>query len=230
VVASILRVDIGSTAPYKQPFFCLLKRRSSVMGRIVPVGVKEPFEVPPQGLILWRVDSLTEDKIGDMAQVAFRASLAALEPQEVVGLTHTELFFIGTEEDPNASQDETWVKRASRLKQFVEHCGVTFEGQDTDLVCSAVKDRRVLGLVTHKQEPALRGGKENPYAGRTRANVSRWFAEGEKAPHVEKGAPPANGSQTIPPPTPQAQMARPVGPAPARPMAATSAIPKRIGG
>jgi len=201
------------------------------MGRVVPAGIKEPFEVPPQGLILWKVEGLTnnekEVEADPSKRLMYAAALTAAEPKEVEGLTHTESFFVGTDDDPGALKSETWIKRSGRLKQFVENCGVQFEGEDMDMVASNVKDRKALGLVTHRLEPAMKGGKENPYAGRTRANVSRWFTEGEKAPYVEKGAPPSNGSQQIPaPPSPQASAARPVNPPGLRPQA----IPKRIGG
>jgi len=201
------------------------------MGRVVPAGIKEPFEVAPQGLILWKVEGLTnnekEVEADPSKRLMYSAALTGAEPKEVEGLAHTETFFVGTDDDPGALRSETWIKRSGRFKQFVENCGVQFEGEDMDMVASNVKDRKVLGLVTHRQEPALKGGKENPYAGRTRANVSRWFTEGEKAPYVEKGAAPSNGSQQIPAPhTPQAPAARPVTPPGPRPQA----IPKRIGG
>lgn len=199
------------------------------MGRTVPSGIKEPFELLPSGCLLIEVSELKEEVFGDNNQLIYRMSGSVVAPEKVAGQAVNETFFIGTEEDPNAENAETWQKRAGRLKQCVEKAGVAFEGADMDVVCSEMQQRKVLAQVARSKEPAMKKGQPNPYAGRVRANVKGWLAEGEREPYVDENQlqsdPVGETAAPLAPTTPGMPGIGPRTPASPSPVAAAPAAP-----
>lgn len=191
------------------------------MGRTVPTGVKEPFEQLPGGTLQMETVRLEEAVKGGDNLFCYVATLKVTAPESAAGQEHQETFFIGTEEDPNAETEDTWIKRAGRLKQYVEKSGVAFEGADMDVVMSEIQQTSVLALVRQSHEPEMKKGQPNPYAGRVRSNVKSWLAVGEREPALEEvqltslttGGGTVNGSGGMAAPT------RPAAPAAARPAA-----------
>lgn len=220
------------------------------MGRVVPTGVKDPFENLPGGVLEFETVRLEEAVKGAENLFCYVATLRVVAPEQSAGVEHQETFFIGTSEDPNAEQAETWIKRAGRLKQYVEKSGVAFEGADMEMVASEIQQTHVLANVEQKHEPEMKKGEPNPYAGRVRSNVRGWLAVGEREAGLneiqltplEAGTTGANGhggmTSGAPRPTaPVAGPARPAAPmAPARPAAAAPTRPAapapkpRVGG
>jgi hypothetical protein len=152
------------------------------MGRIIPIGIRDPFEMLPMGTLVMEIESLEEALIGKQGQEKYgwKANMKVVDPINAAGITHDEAFFIGTDDDPNADNEDTWIKKAGRLKSFCECIGVVVEGADSDVVSSEAKGRRIVGVVSHRMQPEFnRDGSPNQYAGNPRAEV-RWFAEGEK--------------------------------------------------
>ena len=222
------------------------------MGFKIPTGIKAPFEQLPTGYVLFNIDEIIEGDLGKEGDPCYGwlVKLTAVAPDEVNGLSRDERFFLGirpgdkrvqdgrAQADPMAESDETLRLTMGRVKAFAEAAGLPndqFEGQDSDAIQSALKNRKVLGKVEHKILPARPG---QPQSDMPFAQVGRWLPKDcGIEPHVQpeapiggKGAvasagPLPNGGQVATAPTPAPA---PAAPAPA-PRAAGRAAPARIG-
>lgn len=158
------------------------------MAKVFPENIKQPFEQLPIGVLQFAVVEAMENMIGkEDAKYGVQVSLACVAPPEAAGLTHSENFIFGTDEDPGDMQNgvtlETFEARAGRFDQFCQKAGdpgIDIRGADITQVCSMLKDQQIKGVTEASKEPAFvqwgkKKGQANPYAGRWRVNV-RWMA------------------------------------------------------
>lgn len=183
------------------------------LDRDIPENIREPFEQPPAGTLIFKVTEAKMDEIGANKTFAIQADLEVVEPAEAQGIQWTNTFFIGTPEDPSAKDPSTLERRLGRFEKFCNKAGiVNIRKGKLSVVCSDLKQRKVKGFVSHVAEPEWKKNpqtgqmEKNQYFGRTRAQVNTWFSTDEGGtPLVLPSAPIAapsfsGGGQTAAPP------------------------------
>lgn len=162
------------------------------MGRVIPAGIRPPFEILPSGVLAFEVEKFEagSQNVQGVDVLTYNVELSVVGPAEAAGMSHSENFFIGTKEDPWAQQDETWQKRSGRLKEFVEACQWQFEGADIDQIAVSIVKSQCLGQVTLTREPVIKNNQMNPYANKLRARIRTWYAQGEREVGVDGFVPP----------------------------------------
>lgn len=158
------------------------------MAKVFPENIKQPFEKLPLGVLQWSIVDAMENMIGKENPVyGVQVVLSCIAPPEAVGVTHTENFMFGTEEDPGDLQNgvslETFEARAGRFDQFCQKAGeqgIDIRGVDITQVCAALKDQQIKSNNEASKEPAFhqwgkKKGQPNQYAGTYRV-TPRWLA------------------------------------------------------
>ena len=168
----------------------------------IPTGIRDPFQLMPAGCIPlvgkgYRIEHLGKDDQGNPKNLftIIISSVTSGLGGAWDGISHDEYFVIGDEgneskgikADPGAADPATWVRRAGNLKQYIQDgMGLQFEGADLLQVLAAIPGRTVLATVVHVPEPAMKNNRPNQYAGRVRANVTKWAKEGSVTPFVDE--------------------------------------------
>jgi hypothetical protein len=181
------------------------------MSRIVPLGNIPDSNIVPDGTYHLKVVELKSDttKVKEdddnprPARLFYRLAAQIVAPAAYKGQFYREDFYIGTDEDPDAEQLDTWSSSfgARNFKKFLKATGVAFgDEEDDDSLAAAVKGQEYLATIVQKIEPEKRkDGSENPYKGQARNNVTGYWIVGEKEPALneDKAATPkakANGA------------------------------------
>lgn len=102
------------------------------------------------------------------------------------GPSHFENFVIGTQDDPNADDPQTWANSvgARILKRALRAAQVPLE-DDLDAVLMTAAGQHVVIAVSVETET------EGPYAGRQRNRISGWYSPGEREPALDGDTPTA---------------------------------------
>lgn len=158
------------------------------MAKVFPENIKQPFEKLPLGILQWSITDAMENMIGKENPVyGVQVVLTAVAPSEAAGVTHTENFMFGNDEDPGDLQNgvslETFEARAGRFDQFCQKAGeqgIDIRGVDIGQVCAALKDQQIKSNNEASKEPAFhqwgkKKGQPNQYAGTYRV-TPRWLA------------------------------------------------------
>lgn len=198
--------------------------------KVFPENIKQPFEKLPLGVMQWSITDAMENMIGKENPVyGVQVVLTSVAPPEAQGLTHTENFLFGTEDDPGDLQNgvtaETFEARAGRFDQFCQKAGeqgIDIRGVEIGQVCAALKDQQIKSHNEATKEPAFhqwgkKKGQPNQYAGTYRVQP-RWLAleEGGEpkitgtVADLEAANPPA---ALVPAPAPVGRAAAPMPPA-----------------
>lgn len=150
-----------------------------------PTVIKDEYKQPPAGDVVFHITKA--ERINQSAargntttEVATeQLHMVVVEPDAYEGIEHKQIFWIGSDTDPLAVKEETLSRGgSSKFKACASAAGVEIEGQDEELVRSMLKDARVGAHITWKVTAE----------GFTRANVTSWFKEGEKAPNADEDA------------------------------------------
>ena len=146
-----------------------------------PAQIKEEFKQIPAGAIILNVDAVERvnkaTRNSAVEKAVEKVTLTVAEPEQFADISTDELFWIGSDTDPLAVQEETRSKGgASKFKAFARAAGVEIEGQDEEMVRSTLKDQKVGAFVTWKVNAE----------GFVRANVSSWFTPGERQVEVNE--------------------------------------------
>lgn len=201
------------------------------MAKVFPENIKQPFEKLPLGIMQWNITDAMENMIGKENPVyGVQVVLTAVAPSEAAGVTHTENFMFGNDEDPGDLQNgvslETFEARAGRFDQFCQKAGeqgIDIRGVDIGQVCAALKDQQIKSNNEASKEPAFhqwgkKKGQPNQYAGQYRV-TPRWLALEEGGePRITgtvaelEAASPAQAPST-PAPAPVGRAAAPMPPA-----------------
>lgn len=202
------------------------------MGRMVPIGIRDKSDLE-SGNYYGNVEVFTEKFSKDTNKLMYGLQLGVLQPAERAGRKHFVNFVIGTEEDPNAEQAETWKEKADQMKRFCTAVGVPMEGENMDTVAAHVLKKNVCFRVEHRMG-------SGDFAGRMFVNVVKWAPEGTMEPMLDAITPDVGTVEVTAPvpvvapqapvplaaPTPIAPVAVPQVPvAPAAPVAAPTAPP-----
>lgn len=191
------------------------------MGRQAPTGSVPDRDELPTGNWKFKIDELKEDPSND-GRLRYSCQLRALAPLE--NLVHFERFFIGTDDDPDATDPQTWTASFG-FKQLVRMCrkakvqSASAEVVDMDQLCSEASDHEFDGKVTSRLYTDKVTGEQ-----RTAVGISGYYEAGslqygliDMAPRQPKGAMPAVGQRPQAPTRPQAPAGRPAPAAPRAP-------------
>lgn len=217
------------------------------MPKVFPEVIKQPFEQPPLGTLVWQIMDAYENMIGmDNPKYGVSVELEATEPVDAVGVAHTENFPFGIDDDPgdleNGVSDETFAARAGRFDTFCQKCDVDIRNKGIDVTCQEIRDRNVKSNNEARQQPQILNwgpnrGQPNPNAGRWNVRP-RWLHISEggvpeikgTVADLEAAAPAAVATQPAtapaPPPARRSLATAPAAqPAAAVPPAATAPTP-----
>lgn len=158
------------------------------------MGINIPGEQIPDstnlldGFYDFKVESM-EPVTTQTGKLAIKVAMRVQSPKKCKGLTHYEQFTIGSNDDPEAREPETWGQSfgAISLKKLCKKAGVAFAGA-LEHVAAEMQGRAVSGKVVYTVQPKYnKDGTENPYAGNARSQVKDWYEVGEQTPRLEGG-------------------------------------------
>ncbi len=185
-----------------------------------------PDEIPdstllPDGIYPFDIEGIKEDQ-SKAGALMYTATYRVAEG-DFVGLPQFDRFNIGSPDDPNADDPETWKRSigARQLKRLFKAAHVPL-GTDVDDMCQAAIGQRFLGVVNQQTDDGVR----NPqYKGVVRNQFRGYYAVGERATTNQTAT---VAKHTRPSPSPAAPVARPVtAPAtkPVKPAAKDPTVP-----
>ena len=120
-------------------------------------------------------------------KLAIKCAMRVTAPKKCKGLSHFEQFTIGSNDDPQAREDETWAQSfgAIMCKKMLKKAGVAFAGS-LEHIAAEAQGTHVSGKVVYTVQAKFnKDGTENPYAGNARSQVKDWYEPGEQTPRVE---------------------------------------------
>lgn len=152
------------------------------MARSWPVESIPDSSVVPDGVYLLTIASF-EEKQNRKGGLMYAGEFRVVEPQAFAGSPLYENFSIGTEEDQEAEDPETWKASvgARILKRVFKAAGVE-ASDDIDDMIAAAEQQHVTAIVAR----VVDDGKNDPqYKGRERNRITAWYAPGEREIKVE---------------------------------------------
>src|SRR5437762_1142946 len=200
------------------------------MGRKIPENSQGMGELLPSSVCIVEGQSFDPKPTGN-GKHNFNCRATVIEPAELAGGTLFDSFVIGSDNDPEALKDETWLESFGnkRMISCFEAGGYDIRGQDEEVLQATYINMRYKVSVLLSTEPEVvqfgpNKGQSNPYAGNERNNVKRyWRVDEGPEPMVM----PKAGVVTALKGTPMAAAPKAAPPAPtAAPKAAPAAAPK----
>lgn len=150
-----------------------------------PEEIKEEWKRTPAGNLICVVEEVKREmqtvnrQSGQVSVLTERVTLMVMEPSAYEGITFDEIFYIGSDSDPEAKLAETLSRGgASKFQTFARAAQVEIAGKDEEVVHSELKDRRVGVTIMHKVKAD----------GKIRANATAWWTEGERLSGVDEAA------------------------------------------
>ncbi len=167
-------------------------------------------EIPTGGTLLPKdiydltIESIEETR-ANAGTLMYKGTFRVVEPAAFAGSPYWENFNIGSADDPNAEDPETWKRSiGAQILGRVIDAALVPRSNDVDTDIAAATGQRILASIEQEIET-----KEGPYKGRVRNKVVRWYKRGEAAVG-SAGAPAAAPRATTPKPaTPAAPKAAP---------------------
>lgn len=202
------------------------------MGRKAGREIQE-FTDLPVGNYTAVIEDFKEAFSKQTNKLMYSVTFAIEQPQSVKGRKHFENFVIGSDDDPNAEQEETWnCMGGGQLLSMTKALGVPLPGEDMDMVAQHCIRKRLCFRV---QENSYLDKKTNKVV--TRNQVKKWAAEGLMEPMIDPielvgsvptqiaTQPPAAPVAPVPVPTPITPVAPPQAPAVAPEVPFVPAVP-----
>jgi hypothetical protein len=181
--------------------------------------------IPDTGVV---PDGIYQVSIADLEETAakngklmYNIRFEVIEPADFAGMGIFEIFVIGSEEDPDATEDATWIKSigARRLKQALKAAQVPLDNDMDNVIAAAIQQQLVIS-VTQEVEA------EGTYAGRVRNRISAFYQLGHKEVGLTDAPSAKAKPRTVAPAVPRAAMAAPARPAPQLAPAPRPAAPR----
>lgn len=147
------------------------------MGRAVNFDSIPDTGLVPPGIYQVSIAEL-EETASKNGKLMYNARLEIIDPADFAGMGVFESFVIGSDTDPDASQDATWVASvgARRMKQMLKASQTPLDN-DMDNVVSAALQQQLVVSITQEVDD----GKGDPqYAGRVRNRISAFYQLGHK--------------------------------------------------
>lgn len=175
------------------------------MSRLIPFGSIPDSNILPDGIYRLKIDKLEEvmskERDGKASKLMYKLTTKVVEPASHKGLFFTENFTIGTEEDPDAEELNTWQTSIGgrALKRLSKKLGIpTGDEEDSGSFIEAVKGVEYLATIITKTEPDEKNGQPNPYKGRVNNNVTAYWSLGEREAALADGNGKSHKTATAP--------------------------------
>lgn len=168
------------------------------MSRIVPFNHIPDSSVFPDGIYRLTVEKFdvtqTKEREGKQQKFMFALTGKIVAPEQYKNMLYSEYFVIGTEQDPDAEQVETWQSSigARSFKRFVKALGIPVgDEEDAESLAASIRGAEFLATIVTKVEPDTKKingvEQDNPYKGRVNNNTSAYWKVGEKEPGLTNG-------------------------------------------
>lgn len=185
------------------------------MGVKVPWGDIPDFSMLPKGIYQLAIKALEPYNKQGNNKLIVKGTFEAIEPDSFAGMTFREYFTIGSDEDPEAEDPETW-KRTSgsrKLTRILKKANVDL-AEELDDTCANAPGAEFMASVEVEEQA------EGEYAGRKNNRIGSVYEAGSMDPVIlEEGAKPAKKPALkpvakAPAPAPARRPVRMVDPAP----------------
>ena len=150
------------------------------MGKIAPWDEIPESAVVPTDAYLASIESMAEELSQSSGKLMYSTAFKIMEPTAHAGLNLFERFVIGSDEDPEAEDPETWKKSvgARRLKRCLKAAQIPLD-QNMDQVMALAIDQVVILMVQEYKEPDVdRAGNPSEYAGQPRNKINAFHPIG----------------------------------------------------
>jgi hypothetical protein len=186
------------------------------MGRLIPFHAIPDSSILPEGVFRMVVTKAEEAETQESHKLMFRFTSKVVEPAAYKGATFYDNFVIGTDDDPDAEQLETWQTSIGgrTFKQFVSSLGLALgDEEDSEALLAQMLNQQYLATIVQKVDD---GSRDPRFKGRVRNVATRYWKLGEREPEV------ANGSAASPKKAAEKKVATPAKPAPSDEVTCTS--------
>jgi hypothetical protein len=156
-----------------------------------------------------------EETASKNGKLMYNARLEIMEPTDFAGMGIFEAFVIGSEEDPDAAEDATWVKAfgARRLKNMLKAAQVPMDTDMDNIIAAALQQQ----LVISATQEVDTGERDPQYKGRVRNRINAFYQLGHKEVGLTEEAAPAPKKALAAVPKAPAPAAKPAAPKAAAP-------------
>ena len=155
--------------------------------------------VVPDGVYLVRIEELEKSatKGSEGAKLPagvkmFNLTARIKEPKEFAGLALRDNFCVGTEDDPDALDPETWKSPKAigcmRFEKLLKAAKIQSDDDDEDAqpnIMSEIEGQECLAQAVYEKDD---GSRDPRYKGRERNRISGWYPIGDRDIGVEGGA------------------------------------------
>lgn len=186
------------------------------MGVKVPWGDIPDFSMLPKGIYQLAIKALEPYNKQGNNKLVVKGTFEAIEPDSFAGMTFREYFTIGSDEDPEAEDPETF-KRTSgsrKLTRILKKANVDL-ADELDETCANAAGAEFMASVEVEEQ------QEGEYKGRKNNRIGSVYEAGSMDPVIlEEGAKPAKKAapkpalKAAPAPAPARRPVRMVDPAP----------------
>lgn len=182
------------------------------MATKVPWGDIPDFSMLPKGIYQLAIKELLAYNKQGNNKLIVKGTFEAIEPEAFAGMTFREYFTIGSDEDPEAEDPETWKRTAGsrKLTRILKKANAEL-ADDLEETCAAAPGAEFMATVEVEEQ------QEGEYAGRKNNRIGTVYEAGAMEPIIlEEGAKPAKAAPKAAPaavkraPAPAARAARPV--------------------
>ena len=164
----------------------------------MPSGIvkKDEFSTIEAGKILFMTEAV-ELQYSKAGKLMIRVSLRASEPLAVANMPHFHYFVIGSDEDAEANNPETWLKNAGRFISFCMALNVPYDNHPIVNVIQNCQNKFIGAQIKNKIRQS-KPGQDNSYDGQVEASVSKWLTPGNFTPELDSQVGAGMGASAMP--------------------------------
>ena len=173
------------------------------MGRYVPLDeIPDLPDVLPEDIYVLSIDEIAEMATKEGNKLMYLTTFR-VDEGTYTGAPHYEYFVVGSVQDPNADDQETWKASmgAKRLRKLFAMAGVPVKGGDIDEMIATATGQKITAVITQEVDD---GARDPRYKGRVRNRLGSMYRYGERAPGNSTGPKAAptstTGSTAVAPP------------------------------
>jgi hypothetical protein len=150
----------------------------------VPWGDIPDFSLLPAGIFQFAIKELLPYNKAENGKLIVKATHEVVEPANFAGQTMREFFAIGSDDDPQAEDPETWKRTigARNLKRLLERSKAEMF-DDLDETCKAAVGAEFCATVEVETQ------QKGEYAGRKNNRINAVYEAGQVTPQVASAPP-----------------------------------------
>lgn len=187
------------------------------MGRSVNFDAVPDSNIVPEGVYVVSIETF-EETASQQGKLMYNARLEIIEPADLAGMGIFETFVIGNDDDPDASNEDTWVKSigCQRMKKMLKCANVPLDTDMDNVVAAALQQQLSVSVVQQVDD----GKRDARYKGNVRNRISQFYPLGTKEAGIT--APATTAAPAAKPPV--AAVAKPAVAKPAAPAVARTPV------